>query len=335
MEGNYILEKLKVSKKMKFCKTILISIIFLASSCSKVDDNFIEESGTIETKGIMLSSQVFGKIKTMINDEGSEISGGDTILVIDKELYEIQLLQAKAAENLAQAQYNFLLNGARKEDRMQVEELLNQAETNFNSASMDLDRFHTLYNTQSITKKQLEDIESRFKITEAQYNSAKANMEKINNIARPEELQQAKANLERTQAATELIRKNLRDCIVISPIDGIVTKCFFEEGETVSPMSSLVKISNLSLVEMNVYVNETNLGKGKINQSVEVKIDSFPEKTYKGKVVYTSPEAEFTPKTIQTKDERTKLVYKVKLQIQNQNNELKSGMPADAKILLH
>jgi len=319
---------------MNFYKPIFIATLFLAAACSNIDDNSIEESGTIETKDVMLSSQVVGKVTAIIKDDGSEVHAGDTILTIDKEFYEIQLQQSKAAEMLALAQYNLLINGARKEDRIQAEEMLNQAEINFKSASADLERFQSLHNTQSITEKQWEDIQSRFKIAEAQYNSAKMNLIKINNIARPEEIQQGKANLERAQAATNLIMKNLRDCIVISPIDGIITKCFFEKGETVSPMSSLVKISNLEFVEMNIYVSEINLGKLKVNQIAEVKIDSYPEKTYKGKIVYISPEAEFTPKTIQTKDERTKLVYKVKLQIRNQNNELKSGMPADAKILL-
>lgn len=307
-------------------------LIFFA--CSENNKNYIEESGTIETKDIILSAQTTGKILSVQKNEGSIVKTGDTILIIDKELYEIQLRQARAAEKLAEAQLSLLKNGARKEDKNQAIELFNQAEANFTSAKNDKERFSILYQSKSITEKQWEDILTRFKIAEAQYKSAKENLNKINNFARPEELKQAEANLERAKSAIELINKNLRDCIVISPIDGIVSKTFFEENETVAPMSSLVKISNLSLVKMNIYVNEKDLGNINLNMPAEVKVDAYPNKTYRGKVIFISPEAEFTPKTIQTKDERTKLVYKIKLLIKNQNNELKSGMPADAKIIL-
>lgn len=319
-------------KNISIISALLFIIIF---GCGDNKNNYIEESGTIETTDIIISSQTAGKILSIRKDEGSLVKVGDTILTIDKELYEIQLKQSQAAEKLAEAQLNLLKNGARKEDRNQAVELFNQAEANFTSAANDKERFSVLFQSNSISEKQWEDVQTRFKIAEAQYKSAKENLNKVNNIARPEELQQAAANLERAKSATELINKNLRDCIVTSPINGIVTKTFFEENETVVPMSSLVKISDLSLVEMNVYVNETDLGRIKPNMPAEVTIDSFPDKVFKGKVIYISPEAEFTPKTIQTKDERTKLVYKVKLQIQNQNNELKSGMPADAKIILN
>lgn len=155
---------------------------------------------------------------------------------------------------------------------------------------------------------------------------------KIQNISRPEELKQAKANVERLKANVDLIKKSLNDCFITAPISGIVVKKFLEAGETVTNLSSLIKISDLSQVELTVYVNEKDLPKIKLSQPVDVKVDAYPEKTYKGKIIFISPEAEFTPKNIQTKEERTKLVFAVKVKIDNPEYELKSGIPADAFI---
>ena len=111
-------------------------------------------------------------------------------------------------------------------------------------------------------------------------------------------------------------------------------KKFVEAGESVGPLSSLVMLSDQSYVDLVIYVSETELGRVKLGQEADVTVDSFKNKTFKGKVIYISPSAEFTPKNIQTKDERTKLVYAVKVHIHNPDFELKDGMPADAVIKL-
>ena len=212
--------------------------------------------------------------------------------------------------------------------------MLNQAKSNFDQSKKDKDRFEKLYNSQVITKKQLEDISTKYDISQAQLNSAKENLKKIKNIARPEEISQAKSNYEKAEAAVALINKSRNDCFVTSPINGYIVKSFVEKGESLSMLSSLFKVSDLSVVELVVYVSEEDLGKVKLGQTAEVSTDTYKDKTYEGKVIYISPEAEFTPKNIQTKDERTKLVFAVKVEIPNPDSELKAGMPADAVIKL-
>jgi HlyD family secretion protein len=165
-----------------------------------------------------------------------------------------------------------------------------------------------------------------------QLSSAKENYTKMKNYARPEEIKQAEAKLNQSIASAGLIKKNINDSYIISPLNGIVVKKYFEVGETVSPMSSLVKISDLTNVELYIYVTELELGKIKLGQKAEVSVDAFKDKKFEGRVTYISPEAEFTPKNIQTKDERTKLVFAIKIELPNPNFELKSGMPADARI---
>lgn len=320
---------------MKIINYVIPAIVLLIYGCGNGNDrNLIEATGTIETTNVTISSRVAGEIKEIRNHEGSKVSRGDTILLIDNETLQLQLQQAEASRKIAEAQYQLAVEGARKEDISQAESALRQAEINYKQALTDKERMEGLYKSNAVTGKQYEDAVNRAGLTEAQLNYAKESLQKIKNISRPEEIKQAEANLQRAKATEELIKKNIRDSYVTSPINGVIIEQFFEEGEFVSPMSSLVKVSDLSEAELNIYLSEEELPLVKPGSKVDVKIDAFPEKNYEGKVVYISPESEFTPKNIQTKDERTKLVYRVKVKIPNPDFELKAGMPADAYINL-
>ena len=314
---------------------IAIYLPLLLSSCGN-DDNkkFIEASGTIESTNIIVSSKTAGEILVMNYGEGNRVNAGDTILIIDHELLDIQLRQAIANMDLTEAQLKLMLKGARKEDINQAEETLKQAKINFELAEKDKIRMQKLYGSRSITQKQFEDATARYDLMNAQYVAAQENFNKVKKIFRPEEIDQAKANLNKSIAGADLLRKNIRDSYVVSPINGFLVKTFVEKGETVTPMSSLFKISDLDVVELVIYISEEELGNIKLGQKAEVTIDTYKDKVYEGKVTYISPEAEFTPKNIQTKDERTKLVFAVKIKIPNKNYELKAGMPADAKVIL-
>ena len=320
-------------KMLRLLLALFASIILY--SCSNTDnDTFIEGTGTIESTNVIVSSKNAGEIKSILFNEGEQVNAGDTILIIDHEALEYQLEQALAGEQIAQAQLDLMLKGARSEDIKQAEEMMKQSEINFNTAKNDFERFKQLWESRSISKKQFEDITARYEVAIAQYNSAKENYQKVKKIFRPEEIEQAKGNLKKARASVDLLRKNIRDSYVTSPLSGFIVKKFVEVGETVTPMSSLFKVSNLTTVELIIYVSEVELGKIKLGQKAEVTIDTYPDKKYEGKVIYISPEAEFTPKNVQAKDERTKLVFAVKIQVDNKDFDLKAGMPADAKVFL-
>lgn len=318
---------------MKFLLKILPLLLLL--SCSNGNDNnFIEESGTIETKEVLISAKIGGTIIKRFFNEGDLVNAGDTLIILDTEALDIQLMQAEATEKAANAIYKQLINGARKEDIKASEEILNQAKANFVNADKDFIRMKNLYDSKAITKKQFDDAETRYTITKSQLKAAEESYTKIKNLARPEEIEQAKANLDKAIATVLAVKKNIKDCYIIAPIPGVISENFFELGELVVPSASLCKINNPKDVEIKIYVSETVLGKVKIGQKALITVDTFPNKSYEGKVIYISPNAEFTPKNIQTKEERTKLVYAVKIKVKNDNGELKNGMPADAKIIL-
>jgi len=312
---------------------ILTAAVFLQTGCGNgSDNNKIEASGTIEATNVTVSAKVSGQIQKLYFNEGDKVNSGDTLITIDHDVTAIQLQQSDASVEGSRAQFNLLVQGARSEDIKQAEDALTQAQANFDYAKLTRDRNEKLYDSSSITKQQWDDALTKYNIANAQYNSSKENLKKVKNLARPEEIKQAKANLDRQIAASNLLRKNISDSYVTAPIGGFVVKKFVEAGESVTQLSSLVMISDLSYVDLVIYIPETELGKVKLGQEARVTVDSYKDKTFTGKVIYISPDAEFTPKNIETKDERTKLVYAVKVHIHNPGTELKDGMPADAVI---
>ncbi len=163
-----------------------------------------------------------------------------------------------------------------------------------------------LYKQGTVTQKQKADLETRYQVAQAQVNS--------------------------TQAAVNLAEQMISYCQITAPVGGVVTHKLIEEGELAGPGTPIVTISELDQVKLTIYVTETELGRVKIGQKAEVSIDSYPNRIFPGTVIYISPEAEFTPKNIQTKEERVKLVYGVKIEIPNPEGILKASMPADAEI---
>lgn len=321
--------------KKNLCLLSFLLIAFLISCNEKKIENEITASGTIEATDITISSKSAGQISSIIVTEGEKVKKDDILLLLDHESLDIQLRQAEAGVEQAEAQLQLLQAGARKEDIRLAQEQVNLTEINLRQAESEKERGDGLFDQNVITKQQHEEINTRFDQATNQFNTARENLKKIKNIVRPEEIASAKANLKRTQVSVDLIRKSIEDCTIKSPSEGIVTKKFVEAGEFVTPGASLMNLSDLQKVKLVIYVTEVELGKVKLGQTAEVMIDSYKDKTYKGEVIYISTEAEFTPKNIQTQDERTKLVYAVKIQISNPEFQLKSGMPADAKLILN
>lgn len=317
---------------MKFIRPLILLIVVFSGCSKKEETDSISSTGTIESVNVTVSSKVAGQINSMNFKEGDKVKQGDLLITIDHDLLDIQLRQAQAGVDLAQAQFNLVKNGATKNDIKIQSDLVEQARINLDAAKIEKDRTENLYRENTITKQQYDNVISRYDLAVSQFQTAKDNLTKIKNISRPEDIESARANLNKAISAYDLLKQNISDCSVYAPVNGIISKKFVEQGEIVNPQSSLLKISDLETVNLMIYVSETELGKVKLNETADVTVDSYKDKVYKGKVIFISPEAEFTPKNIQTKDERTKLVFGVKLEIPNPQFDLKPGMPADAKL---
>jgi HlyD family secretion protein len=187
-------------------------------------------------------------------------------------------------------------------------------------------------------------VELDYKELQAQFDSAKANLDyalqRFNRVKTlyaagnlsTQEYETALSQYKVAVANYKLISANIQNAMIYSPLDGTVLEKNLQAGETAFPGSSILTIGDLKNPWMKIYVTEKELGKVKLGQEVKIRVDSFPEKRFSGRVVLISDKAEFTPKTIQTKEERVKLMYAVKIAMQNPGLELKPGMPADAEI---
>ncbi len=171
---------------MRIIKYLPVLILLIVYGCGNGNDkNKIEASGNIEATNVTVSSQVTGKVLSLLKDEGDLVSAGDTVLIIDHEILEYQLDQALAAQEAAQAQLSLLKNGAREEDIKQADEAEKQAQINYDMAKKDKERFDALYDTKSITGKQYEDANSRFNLAQAQLTSAQCEFKETKKFCTP------------------------------------------------------------------------------------------------------------------------------------------------------
>jgi HlyD family secretion protein len=299
---------------------LIIAAGGLFGGCLRDDNETIEASGTIEGTDVTVSAEVGGKILEVRVEEGSHVIKGDTLVTVDDIDFQIQLRQQLANKDAADAQYQLAVEGSRRED-------IAYAEATFKNAEADYMRMKDLLASQTITQKQYDDAFAR-------YVTAQQTYEKVLRGLRPAEIRVARARRDQTAAQVDQLRKKVNDCRVLAQTNGTVTLRAVEPGELVTAGANLLRITYLERVKLTLYVGEAQLGKVKLGQLARIRVDSYPNKAYDGKVVYISPVAEFTPKNVQTKEERTKLVFGVKIEADNPDGALKPGMPADAQILL-
>ena len=304
--------------------------LIMLTGCSDKHKGMLDASGTLESVDVNVGAKVPGQIVRLLVDQGSRVRAGDTLAVLDQSTLRMQWDQASAGVDLARAQYQMLQNGARAEDISSSEESLRQTESTLKNATDDYQRMKALIASHSVTQKQFDDAESRYAVAQAQYNTAKQNLQKMRRFARPEELAAAKARLEQAQSGADLLHEQLTDACIVAPVAGIVTHKPVETGELMSAGATVATISRLDTLNLMIYVSDTDLGKVKLGGPADVVVDTYPDRSFPAHVVYISPIAEFTPKNIQTKEDRTKLVFGVKLEVDNHEGILKAGMPADA-----
>lgn len=296
---------------------LFLSAIALAG-CGKDESTGISASGTIEVVDVTVSAKVPGEVVRRYVDEGSEVHTGDTVAMIRHLTAPLELRQAETAVATARAAYALLKRGSREED-------IRQAQATMENLRSDFDRAEKLFADTLISTREFEEVRTRYAV-------AKESYEKLKNGPLPEELERARAQVAQAEAQVSLTRQKLDDQLVLSPANGVVTLRAVEQGEMVQAGSAIVKVSVLEKVRLVIYVREADLGRIRLGDAASVSIDTYPGKNFSGRVIYISPAAEFTPKNVQTKEERVKLSFAVKIEVENPGGELKPGMPADAVI---
>lgn len=285
-----------------------------------------------------------------------------------------EIEQAKAQLQVAQAMQEQLEAGSRPQEKKSAQAMLHQAEAqveknraSLDEATKDARRVTKLFTENAVSEKDYLAARTREEAAKAVYNESKAKAEAARqglSIAdegpRREEIARARAAVRSAQAALDLMLAGTRSerlereqarvaasmaalkqaqlqleyTRLCSPIDGVVLTKAAEAGEFVRQGQGIVTVGSLDRIFLRVYVNETSFGKVKHGQTVGVKVDGFPDETFTGQIVFISQEAEFTPKSVQTHEERVKLVYRIKIAVDNPDHKFKPGMPADAILKL-
>jgi HlyD family secretion protein len=284
-----------------------------------------------------------------------------TVLEINQGALPAEVERAEAGVKVLEAQLEELASGYRTQEVERALLALQAAEATMEEAGKDKDRFDDLFSKGIVAEKDKDRTDLKYATAFKEYERAKkayelqregfrresveaakaklaegqavlkqarSNLKKIEAAAR--ELEAAKAQVEEAKASLDLAEIQLEYVQLKAPFAGVLTSRNVEPGEVVTAGREVLSLADLSEVDLKIFVDETEIGKIKPGQNVRVTVDTFPDKAYAGRVSFISPDAEFTPKIIQTHKERVKLVYLVKITVPNPALELKPGMPADA-----
>lgn len=309
----------------------LVSLLFLVA-CGEQELG-VRGSGTVEATEVTVAARVQGELLSVEVDEGETVEKGAVLARIDREDLELQLRQAEQRLEGARAQLDLLLAGARSEDLRQAQAQLEQAQQALELARKSYERVRRLHEGGSATPSELDRAETEFEQARSRVSSAEAQVEKLESMARPEEVRAARARVAEAQAGVDRIRNRQAETVARAPRSGTVTTRAREAGEFVAPGAALFTIADLSTVYLTIYVPEPSLGAISLGQQAEISVDGMAERRFTGEITRISEKAEFTPKNVQTQDARAQLVFAVEIKIDNSEGIFKIGMPADARIL--
>jgi HlyD family secretion protein len=299
----------------------------------------------VEATDVQVASQVAGRLLERKVDEGARVERGDVIAVLDTADAEIALARARAERDQADAQLRLLQAGSRAEDIRQAEAQvasaqgeLAAAEADLAAAQNDLDRFESLLASGSGARKPRDDAAARRDVTRERARAARervrAGQEAVARLragARPEEIAAARARVAAAAAQIAAIEKSIADATVVAPLSGVVTSTIADVGEIVQPRGPIVVITDLDHAWADVYVDEPVVPRLKVGDEAVIFTDAGGPGV-KGTISYISERAEFTPRNVQTAEDRSKLVYRIKVALDNRDGVFKAGMPVEAEI---
>ena len=292
----------------------------------------ITGSGIIEVTEVDVAFEVPGTILERFVDEGVMVDKGEPIARLDDREYRLQVDRAAAARAAADARYRLVVKGPRGQDIDQALSAVEAAVSMLDTTRRDFDRAKQLYQQQVVSRAEFDRVSTAFTGAQAALDQARARLDILQEGARTEEIEEARARLRETEKALAIAELNLSRCQLFAPVAGRVLSKNREAGETVPAGASVVTLGDLSRPWLNLYIGERDLGKVHLGMPARVTVDSFPTQPFDGTVTFIADKAEFTPKNIQTPDERVKLVYRVKVEVTNRDEALKPGMPADGAL---
>lgn len=289
-------------------------------------------SGNIEAVDAQLSFKNPGRVAQRFVAEGDRITAGQVIAKLDDTEQRQELALRRAELAVAEAALADLEAGSRPQEIASAEAAVRSAEAERDRAQLEFKRQQELLKDAAIAKREFDTAEAQLKTANARVAEAAERLKLVREGPRAQAVQQAKARVEQARAGVALAETIVANATLTSPLSGVVLSHNIEAGEFVAPGTPVVTVADTIHVWVRAYIDQTELTRIRHGQHVSVRADGLSNHNFDGVIGFIASEAEFTPKTVQTPKERVKLVYRIKVDVENSNDELKPGMPADVVI---
>jgi len=293
----------------------------------------IEASGTVEATEADLGFQIPGRLEHIAVHEGDRLTTGDELARLDRTELLAAKRVAEAQGETARARLVELEQGFRTEEIAQGRAALRAAEQRLADARRELDRTRRLFEGGAVSEQQLEAHQTALTLAQSDYESAVEQLQILERGPRSEQIAAQRGVVAQSQASVARSEAVLENALVRAPFDGIVTVRHREPGETVPAGAPVLTVMDPDDRWIRIYVPEFQVGRLAIGMPATITADAYEDRTYEGRIVFIADEAEFTPRNVQTTEERVKLVYRVKVRITEDSSfDLKPGLPADVRL---
>lgn len=323
---------------------VTVAVACALAGCGGSNGGPPRASGYVEATEVRVAPEVGGRVTQLAVGEGDRVAVGAVIARLDTADTQLAIQRAKADRDQATAGLRLLQAGARPEDIRQAsadvemaDADVKAAEAELQAATSDLARFDALLRSNSGSQKQRDDAATRKEVAAARVAAARqraqAGREALSRVkagARVEEIAAARAKVAAADAQIASLEKDLADAVLTSPVAGIVTSKLIDAGEVVAARTPVVVVTDLDRAWANVYVDEPIVPRLKLGQKMVLITDAGHR--LDGTISFISPKAEFTPRNVQTAEERSRLVYRIKVTTDNRDGILKTGMPVEAEL---
>ncbi len=322
-------------EKLKEHKSLLLILIIIALVCGGFyyykqtqNDKELKLYGNVDVRQVSLAFNASERIDKMLVEEGAQVKKGELLATLKTETLKLNIAQSKANIARQEAAVERLHNGSRPQEVEQAEAQQREASASFENALLYKQRMDNLYNQSAISKQQLDDADAKYKAAKAALDNARAAYNLAEVGPRAEDIKEAEAQLEGLRANLAQQEYNLEQSELKAPADGVIRSRLLEPGDMASPQKAVYTLTQNTKKWIRAYVSEKQLGLIHPGQKAKVIIDSFPDKPISGEIGYISNVAEFTPKTVQTPELRSSLLYEVRVYVDDADNILRLGMPA-------
>lgn len=339
-----------MKKRVKIIVPVMVVVVGVLAwrhfGAGRQDPGRILLSGNIDVTQVDMAFKIPGRLAVRTVDEGDRIARGMLLARLDDTDQKLQVRKAAAELEYARAVVAELESGSRKQEIAGARAELKQAkaaqqaaESQLTLARADFDRYQAVFDEGGISRQAFESYRTRQETAQngrdeaaARVIAARQRLSLVKEGPRQETLSQARARVTAAEAALALFQEQAAETEIYAPFDGIVLSKSAEPSAYLAPGMPVVTVAEIGKVWLRAFVSESDLGRIRLGQSAAVSTDAYPGKTYPGRISYISSAAEFTPKAVQTFEERVNLMYRVKIDLANPDGELKPGMPADAVI---